>query len=380
MLFTASCGSGDRERDLIEVSDGFHAALERRGRRRRLLTRQRRYGGELERQEKRPCSEAILADSSSRPGHGPPAPTSIVTSGYADLPGARVAFLDQGPGGLAVSAAGCVPSAPVTRSTASLEADDAGDVRPLPDRHLPRPRARDRRRAPARVTPCAASSSTTASRSSSSCSFPVALVLQAIAGHADFNEDQLRHGDPGGLARPLRHLLRVRHRGARELAVGVPAVHALHHPHRLARPARLTRVEGAGKAGPESDRDQRVGRHAGESAPRWARARGLKLSLYENSLLIVMVTIWIGSWVAQSITGVVEYNAERLDHQEAPVSWAEYLTRADFWEKTLQNWQSSSSRSARWRSSPSTSASAAPPSRSRWGRLTTPPARKADRV
>jgi hypothetical protein len=35
-----------------------------------------------------------------------------VTSGYADLPGSRVAFLDQGPDGWHVSAAGYVPSAP----------------------------------------------------------------------------------------------------------------------------------------------------------------------------------------------------------------------------------------------------------------------------
>ena len=53
-----------------------------------------------------------------------------------------------------------------------------------------------------------------------------------------------------------------------------------------------------------------------------------------------MTTIWIGTWFAQSITGVTEYNTERLDHQESPVSWADYLTRPDFWEKTLQNWQS----------------------------------------
>jgi hypothetical protein len=56
--------------------------------------------------------------------------------------------------------------------------------------------------------------------------------------------------------------------------------------------------------------------------------------------LVVMAAIWVGSWVAQSVTGVSEYNADRLDHQELPVSWGEYLTRADFWEKTLQNWQS----------------------------------------
>jgi hypothetical protein len=50
-----------------------------------------------------------------------------------------------------------------------------------------------------------------------------------------------------------------------------------------------------------------------------------------------MGTIWIGSWFAQSVTGMTEYNADRLDHQEAAVSWTGYLTRPDFWEKTLQN-------------------------------------------
>ena len=67
---------------------------------------------------------------------------------------------------------------------------------------------------------------------------------------------------------------------------------------------------------------------------------GLRRTIYENSLLIVMGGLWIGTWIAQSITGVTEYNAERLDHLQAPVSWIDYLTRPDFWEKTLQNWQS----------------------------------------
>jgi hypothetical protein len=55
---------------------------------------------------------------------------------------------------------------------------------------------------------------------------------------------------------------------------------------------------------------------------------------------MVMAAIWIGTWLSQSLTGVTEYNTDRLDHQEAPVSWAAYLTKPDFWEKTLQNWQS----------------------------------------
>jgi Domain of unknown function (DUF6766) len=170
--------------------------------------------------------------------------------------------------------------------------------------------------------------------------FAVALVLQAIAGHADFNEDQLRHGDAevslGRYVVSSQFATAVLENWQSEyLQFTLFIILTVWLVQRGSPESKEP-----GKSGRESDRDQRVGRHAGEAAPRWARARGLRLRLYENSLLIVMVTIWIGSWVAQSITGVAEYNAERLDHQELPVSWSEYLTRADFWEKTLQNWQS----------------------------------------
>jgi hypothetical protein len=94
------------------------------------------------------------------------------------------------------------------------------------------------------------------------------------------------------------------------------------------------------KAGREFDEEQKVGPHADPNSPRWARVGGIRRTIYENSLLLVMGAIWIASWCAQSITGVTEYNSERLDHHQATVSWAEYLARPDFWEKTLQNWQS----------------------------------------
>jgi len=62
--------------------------------------------------------------------------------------------------------------------------------------------------------------------------------------------------------------------------------------------------------------------------------------VFSNSLLFVMGAIWVASWLAQSITGVGEYNAERLEHERAAISWLNYLGTANFWEKTLQNWQS----------------------------------------
>ena len=83
-----------------------------------------------------------------------------------------------------------------------------------------------------------------------------------------------------------------------------------------------------------------MGEHANEGSPRWARINGIRRTIYENSLLLVMGAIWLATWFAQSIAGVAEYNSERVDHQQDAVSWADYLTRPDFWEKTLQNWQS----------------------------------------
>jgi hypothetical protein len=94
------------------------------------------------------------------------------------------------------------------------------------------------------------------------------------------------------------------------------------------------------KAGRESDEDQRVGEHAKEDSPRWARAGGWRTRIYENSLLLVMGSIWVASWLGQSVTGRIVYNAEQLDHREAPVTWAQYVTTSDFWNRTLQNWQS----------------------------------------
>jgi hypothetical protein len=95
-----------------------------------------------------------------------------------------------------------------------------------------------------------------------------------------------------------------------------------------------------GRAGRESDEEQQLGAHAEPDSPGWARAGGVRTSMYSNSLLLMMTGIWVMSWLAQSITGRINYNADQLDHQSAPVSWLTYLTTADFWNRTLQNWQS----------------------------------------
>jgi hypothetical protein len=94
------------------------------------------------------------------------------------------------------------------------------------------------------------------------------------------------------------------------------------------------------KVGPESDKDQKIGRYAQQDSPSWAKIGGWRTALYARSLGTVMGVIFLGSWLAQSVAGRASYNAEQLGNFEDPVSWFGYVTSADFWNRTLQNWQS----------------------------------------
>ncbi|MCK2220049.1 hypothetical protein MF672_040575 [Actinomadura sp. ATCC 31491] len=93
-------------------------------------------------------------------------------------------------------------------------------------------------------------------------------------------------------------------------------------------------------AGAESDKEQQVGAHAEADSPAWAKARGLRLWMFSNSLGLVMGLIWVLSWLAQSVAGQSAYNAERLGDLRDPVSWGAYVTSPEFWNRSLQNWQS----------------------------------------
>ena len=93
-------------------------------------------------------------------------------------------------------------------------------------------------------------------------------------------------------------------------------------------------------AGAMTDEDERVGEHAPRDAPRWAKAKDWRRRVYENSLGLAFLTIFLATWFAQSVTNCTMYNDEQVQHGEPVVSWASYIARADFWNRTLQNWQS----------------------------------------
>ncbi|WP_203136455.1 DUF6766 family protein [Microbacterium sp. JZ31] len=95
-----------------------------------------------------------------------------------------------------------------------------------------------------------------------------------------------------------------------------------------------------GDEGRGSDEEQLVGEFARRDSPAWARVRGIRLWLYANSLSLAMGTVFLLSWFAQSLAGLVVANDEAAQHGELPMTWAMYVTGPDFWNRTLQNWQS----------------------------------------
>ncbi|MFF0244113.1 DUF6766 family protein [Streptosporangium sandarakinum] len=95
-----------------------------------------------------------------------------------------------------------------------------------------------------------------------------------------------------------------------------------------------------GEEGGESDAEQKTGRYAESDSPAWAAAAGWRRSLYGNSLGLVMGAVFLLSWLGQSVSGQASYNTQQLAQLEDPVSWGEYVVSADFWNRTLQNWQS----------------------------------------
>jgi hypothetical protein len=170
--------------------------------------------------------------------------------------------------------------------------------------------------------------------------FLAALLGQSYAGHLEYNEELRSHDDP--TVSWLRYVVSSQFGAA---VMENWQSEFLQFSFFIAATIWLVQ-KGSNEskrlddAGLETDEQQRVGRHAARTSPGWARVKNWRYKLYSNSLLIVMTVLFFGSWFAQSVTNWTEFNSDQLDHQEPTVSWLTYVGSANFWEKTLQNWQS----------------------------------------
>jgi hypothetical protein len=91
--------------------------------------------------------------------------------------------------------------------------------------------------------------------------------------------------------------------------------------------------------GEESDADPRTERD-NPDAPGPVRRGGLALTLYEHSLSIALLALFLLSFVLHALGGHAEYNQQQLEHGQAAVSLWGFVTSSEFWFQSMQNWQS----------------------------------------
>ena len=172
------------------------------------------------------------------------------------------------------------------------------------------------------------------------CLFAASLVAQSFAGQHNYNAEQAAHGGAG--VGWWEYVTDVDFWGAvmenwqsefLQFAVFIGATVWLVQKGSN----ESTKLEDVGL---ETDKEQRVRAHATSDSPLWARTGGLRTTIYSHSLLLVMGSIFFASWFAQSLNSWHAFNESQRAHQAPAVSWTSYLLNPDFWERTLENWQS----------------------------------------
>jgi uncharacterized protein DUF6766 len=87
----------------------------------------------------------------------------------------------------------------------------------------------------------------------------------------------------------------------------------------------------------DEDPNQASGR---QGVPWPVRRGGLALTVYQNSLSLALVALFLMSFLFHALGGHAEYNQQQLEHGEAPVSLISFVTSSQFWFQSFQNWQS----------------------------------------
>jgi Domain of unknown function (DUF6766) len=167
--------------------------------------------------------------------------------------------------------------------------------------------------------------------------FVLSLLGQSVAGHRTYNDEQLEHrrAEVG-----FRHYLGTSHFWEAlsenweseflQLYVYVLLTAFLYQK---------GSAESKSLDEPEPvDRDPRARDRPGVPWP--VRRGGFWLKLYERSLSLAFLVLFLVSIGLHAVSGAAVYNADQAAHGEGAVTVLQYAGTARFWFESLQNWQS----------------------------------------
>jgi hypothetical protein len=169
--------------------------------------------------------------------------------------------------------------------------------------------------------------------------FVLALVAQAVTGMYAYNDEQQQHGQPtvdfiGYLA--SSHFLEATMENWESEFLQMFAfvvLTACLFQKGSAESKKLDEEEPV-------DRDPRKSRNK-KDAPWPVRKGGLILKLYENSLSLAFLLLFVMSFALHAVGGAEEYNQDQREHGSGEqLSTLAYMGTSRFWFESFQNWQS----------------------------------------
>ena len=170
--------------------------------------------------------------------------------------------------------------------------------------------------------------------------FVVFLIAQSVTGHHEYNQDQQEHGEATvGYAAYLRtgHFVEATFENweSEYLQMGL---YVLLTAFLFQRGSSESKDPDGDETVDEDPRGAGVGARA--DAPWPVRRGGVALALYEHSLTLALLLLFLLSFVLHAAGGAREYSQEQLAHGGQAVSTFAYLHTARFWFESFENWQS----------------------------------------
>jgi hypothetical protein len=166
--------------------------------------------------------------------------------------------------------------------------------------------------------------------------FVFALGGQIVAGFADYNQDQVDHGEPSV---SVGQYLTTGHFGeavfenweSEFLQMGLFVLLTVWLRQKGSPESKS--LEGTEAADREPDPNR-------SHAPWPVRTGGIAKTIYRHSLAIALLTLFAISFGLHVATGAAEFSAEQIAHGGSGVSPIGYLTTSRLWFESFQNWQS----------------------------------------
>ena len=168
--------------------------------------------------------------------------------------------------------------------------------------------------------------------------FVTFIVGQSLAGQRAYNDEQKEHGEEGV---PYLEYVTTAHFGeatfenweSEFLQMGAYVLLTVWLRQRGSAESKKLDEDEPVDEDPRKHRDD-------VDAPWPVRVQGLPLALYRNSLSIGFFTLFALSWFLHAVTGARAFSAEAVAHGGEAIGTIDYMTRAQFWFESLQNWQS----------------------------------------